>query len=332
VIVSVNVHGFYRDALAGIGSLPGVTAVGTSSMVPMGGGNTSIQIVVEGRPADRDGVVPSADWRVVSPGYFRALGVSLRGRDFDERDAGGVAIISEEMARRYWPGQDPIGREFFWFSANGPRLTVVGVAGDVRNLSLETAPAPVIYRPAAALRIASMFVVIRTATDPASLIGAIRDVVRRVDPAVPVTSVRTAEEILAASTGSRRFTMMLVETFAALALILASVGLFGVMSYLVSQRTHDIGVRLALGASPADVFQHIVGRGMLLAGVGAVAGVVAAAGLAHWLEALLFEVRPTDPSTFATVVFLLLAVALAACCMPARRAMRVDPLIALRYE
>jgi putative ABC transport system permease protein len=332
VIGSEDVRGFYRDALAGIGSLPGVTAVGTSSMVPMGGGNTSIQIVIEGRPADRDGVVPSADWRVVSPGYFTALGVSLRGRDFDERDAGGVAIISEEMARRFWPGQDPIGREFFWFSANGPRLTVVGVAGDVRNLSLETAPAPVIYRPAAALRIASMFLVIRTATDPASLVGAIRDVVRRVDPKVPVTSVRTAEEILAASTGSRRFTMTLLETFAAIALILACVGLFGVMSYLVSQRTHDIGVRLALGALPRDVFRLVVGRGMLLALAGASVGVAAAFWLTRSIEALLFQIRPTDPVTFALVVVILLAVALLACYVPARRATRVDPVIALRYE
>jgi putative ABC transport system permease protein len=298
----------------------------------MGGGNTSIQIVIEGRPVGTDGVVPSADWRVVSPGYFNALGVSVRGRDFDEGDAGAVAIISEEMARRYWPGGDPIGRQFFWFSANGPRLTVVGVAGDVRNLSLDAAPAPVIYRPAAVLRTASMFFVIRTATDPESLISAIRNVVRRIDANVPVSNARTGEEILAASTGSRRFTMMLLETFAVVALILASVGLFGVMSYLVSQRTHDIGVRLALGALPRDVFRLVVGRGMLLAGSGAVVGLAAAFWLSRSLQALLFQVRPTDPITFASVVVVLLTVALVACYVPARRATRVDPVIALRYE
>ena len=332
VIGPQNAQGFYRDALARVGSLPGVAAVATASTVPMGGGNTSIQIVVEGRPIDADGAVPSADWRVVSPGYFRTLGVSLRGRDFDDRDAGAVAIISEEMARRYWPGEDPMGRQFFWFSTNGPRLTIVGVAADVRNLSLETPPAPVIYRPAAALRTASMFFVVRTATDPSSLIAAVRNVVRSVNPNVPVSNVRTADEILAASLGSRRFTMVLLETFAAVALILACVGLFGVMSYLVSQRTHDIGVRLALGALPSDVFRLVVGRGMTLAGTGATVGLGMAFWLSRSLSALLFQVRPTDALTFASVVIVLLGVALVACYVPARRATRVDPVIALRYE
>jgi putative ABC transport system permease protein len=293
---------------------------------------TSIQVVVEGRPVDAAGVVPSADWRVISPGYFRTLGLGLRGRDFDDRDAGGVAIISEEMARRYWPGEDPIGRQFFWFSTNGPRLTVIGVAGDVRNLSLETAPAPVIYRPARALRVASMTLLVRTPTEPESQIAAVREVVRSVNPNVPVTNVRTATAILEESVGSRRFTMVLLGSFAAVALILACVGLFGVMSYLVSQRTHDIGVRLALGALPRDIFRLVVGRGMALAGGGALLGSGAALWLSRSLEALLFQVRPTDPFTFASVVIVLLGVALFACAVPARRATRVDPVIALRYE
>jgi putative ABC transport system permease protein len=323
---------FYRDALAKIGSLPGVSSVAAASMTPIAGGSTSIQIVVEGRPVDADGIVPSADWRVISAGYFKTLGVSLRGRDFNESDAGSVAIISEEMARRYWPGQDPIGRQFFWFSTNGPRLTVVGVAGDVRNRSLETAPAPVIYRPTSALRVASLFLIIRTSTEPASQTAAVRNAIRSVNPNVPITNVRTAEQILAASVGPRRFTLVLLESFAAVALLLACVGLFGVMSYLVSQRTHDIGVRLALGALPRDIFQHVVGRGMALAGGGAVLGLGAAFWLSRSLEGLLFQVRPTDLLTFATVVIVLLAVALIACAVPARRATRVDPVIALRYE
>jgi putative ABC transport system permease protein len=309
-----------------------VSSVAAASMTPIAGGSTSIQIVVEGRPVDADGIVPSADWRVISAGYFKTLGVSLRGRDFNESDAGSVAIISEEMARRYWPGQDPIGRQFFWFSTNGPRLTVVGVAGDVRNRSLETAPAPVIYRPTSALRVASQFLIIRTSTEPASQTAAVRNAIRSVNPNVPITNVRTAEQILAASVGPRRFTLVLLESFAAVALLLACVGLFGVMSYLVSQRTHDIGVRLALGALPRDIFQHVVGRGMALAGGGAVLGLGAAFWLSRSLEALLFQVRPTDLLTFATVVIVLLAVALIACAVPARRATRVDPVIALRYE
>jgi len=177
---------FYRDTAERLAALPGVAAAAFTSAVPMSGGNTSIQIVIEGRPVDAAGVVPSADWRVVSDGYFKTLGVGLRGRDFDARDANApVAIISEEMARRYWPGQDPIGREFFWFSANGRRLTVIGVAGDVRNLSLEASPAPVIYRPAVQIPIASMALMVRTTSEPSSLVAAIRNVIRSVNPGVP---------------------------------------------------------------------------------------------------------------------------------------------------
>jgi putative ABC transport system permease protein len=301
---------FFRRTLESIRALPGVTAAAASSIVPMGGGNTSIEVVIEGRAADAKGILPSADWRVVSAGYFGTLGIPLRGRDFDDRDVEDrpTAIISGEMARRYWPGVDPIGRTFFWHNEKGPQLTVVGVAGDVRNLSLDTDPAPVIYLPATAFPWNPMFLTIRTGSDPTGPTAAVRHAVRSIDPKVPISAIRTGDEIL------------------------ASVGLFGVMSYLVSQRTHDIGVRLALGAVPRDVFRLVVGRGMLLATVGASIGVAAAFWLTRSLEALLFQVRPTDPVTFATVVFILLAVALVACYVPARRATRVDPVIALRYE
>jgi putative ABC transport system permease protein len=327
---------FYRRALETIRALPGVTAAAASSIVPMGGGNTSIEVVIEGRAADSAGVLPSADWRAVSAGYFGTLGVALRGRDFDERETGANAfrsvIVSEEMARRYWPGVDPIGRRFFWHSATGPSLTVIGVAGDVRNLALDTDPAPVIYLPSAGVGWNPMFLTIRTATDPASQTGAVRNAVRAIDPKIPVSNVRTAETILNVSIGPRRFNMLLLASFAAIALVLASVGLFGVLSYLVSQRTHDIGVRLALGALPRDVFRLVVGRGMALAAGGAVVGLAAAFWLSRSLQAFLFQVRPSDSITFASVVIVLLGVALAACYVPARRATRVDPVIALRYE
>jgi putative ABC transport system permease protein len=325
---------FFFETVRRVSALPGVVAASTASMVPMGGGNTSIQIVVEGRPVDAAGIVPSADWRAIGPGYFKTLGVGLRGRDFEDRDARDTrsAIISEEMARRYWPGVDPIGRDFFWFSTSGPKLTVIGVAGDVRNLSLDTAPAPIIYRSAASLPVNPTFLVVRTDPNPAALTSAIRDVVRAVNPNVPVSNVRTGDEILAASIGPRRFNMVLLGSFAAVALILACIGLFGVMSYLVSQRTHDIGVRLALGALPRDIFRDVVGRGMLLAVAGAAAGVGCAAWVTRSLETLLFQVRPIDPVTFVAVALVLLAVALVACVIPARRATRVDPVIALRYE
>jgi putative ABC transport system permease protein len=325
---------FYRETLERIRTLPGVTGAATSSIVPLSGGNTSIEVVVEGRPEDAKGIVPSADWRVVSAKYFETLGVPLRGRDFDDRDVGDEpsVIISEEMARRYWPGVDPIGRTFFWHNLTGPRLTIVGVAGDVRNLALETDPAPVIYLPSTTHRWNPTFLTIRTATDPTALVAAVRSVIRGVDPSVAISNIRTAEGILAASVGPRRFNMFLLGSFAAVALVLACVGLFGVMSYLVSQRTHDIGVRLALGAVPADIFRLVIGRGMVLAGGGALLGLAAAFWLSRSLEALLFQVRPTDLLTFATVVIVLLAVALIACAVPARRATRVDPVIALRYE
>jgi len=325
---------FFRRALEAIRALPGVTTAASSSIVPMGGGNTSIEVVIEGRAADAAGILPSADWRVVTAGFFRTLGVPLRGRDFDDRDVEGnpTAIVSEEMARRYWPGVDPIGRTFLWHSATGPRLTVVGVAGNVRNLALDIDPAPVIYLPSTSFGWNPMFLTIRTATDPTAQAGAVRQALRAIDSKVPISSVRTAEEILAASVGPRRFNMFLLASFAAIALILASVGLFGVLSYLVSQRTHDIGVRLALGALPRDVFRLVVGRGMALAGSGAAVGLAAGFWLSRSLQAFLFQVRPSDAITFASVVMVLLGVALIACYVPARRATRVDPVIALRYE
>jgi len=325
---------FYRSTLEKVASLPGVVAAATSSIVPLSGGNTSIEIVVPGRPADAAGVVPSADWRVVSARYFGTLGVPLRGRDFDDRDVGDSrsVIVSAETVRRYWPGVDPIGRTFHWHDADGPVMTIVGVAADVRQLSLETEPAPVVYLPSTAFRWNPMFLLVRTAADPAALSAAIRNAVRAIDSNVPISNVRTADEIVARSVGPRRFNLFLLGSFAAVALLLACVGLFGVMSYLVSQRTHDIGVRLALGALPRDIFRLVVGRGMALAGGGAVLGVGAAFWLTRSLETLLFQVRPTDVLTFASVVIVLLGVALVACALPARRATRVDPVIALRYE
>jgi len=329
-----NARAFYRQTLDRIAALPGVTSVGTASIVPLSGGNTSIEVVIEGRPADAKGIVPSADWRVVSAGYFKTLGVNVRGRDFDVRDVGETSsvIISDEMAKRYWPGVDPIGRQLHWHSTTGPLMTIVGVAGDIRNLALETDPAPVIYLPSTAFRWNPTFLIVRTATDPAGQVAAVRGVIRSVDPKVPVSNIRTAEEVLEASVGPRRFNMALLGSFAAVALVLACVGLFGLMSYLVSQRTHDIGVRLALGALPGDIFRIVVGRGMALAAGGTLLGLGAAFWLSRSLEALLFQVRPTDAFTFATVVIVLLAVALVACAVPARRATRVDPVIALRYE
>jgi hypothetical protein len=264
-----------------------------------------------------------------------ALGAG-RGRDFDERDgpeSQPVTIISEEMARRYWPGEDPLGKTVTLRSLGNKTYKIIGVAGDVRSLGLDTEPGPTAYVSTAVMaRAIQSRLVVRTRTEPATQTAAVRGVLRSIDANVPVIDIQTIEQLLYASLGSRRFNMFLLGSFAAVALLLASVGLFGVMAYLVSQRTHEIGIRLALGARPRDVFRLVIGRGMLLAAMGAAVGLVAAFGLARYLETLLFQIRPHDGLAFTAAPALLLGVALLACYLPARRATKVDPLAALRHE
>ena len=328
--------GFYKRFLEEVSAAPGVEAVAISSGVPLGGGNTATQIQVEGRAPETDGNKPSADWRIVSPGYFRAMGIPLRGRDFEERDtqqAPPVTIISEEMARRYWPGEDPIGKPVTLFSFGSKTSIVIGVAGDVRSVGLDSDPRPTVY---ISTEIAAMWnpmnLVIRTSGEPTSHTSAIRGALSQIDPNIPVYEIRSMDELLSSTLGSRRFTMFLLGAFAAVALLLACVGLFGVMAYLVSQRTHEIGVRLALGARPNDVFRLIIGHGMSLAAVGSVIGLGGAWAIGRFLETLLYQIKPTDAITLASAPVVLLLVAVAACYVPARRAMRVDPMVALRYE
>lgn len=327
---------FYKRFLEESRALPGIQSVAVTSGVPMGGGNTAGQVKIEGKPAAADGTNSSADWRIVSPGYFRTMGIPLRGREFDERDIEGsqpVTIISEEMARRYWPDEDPIGKPVLLLSLGNKPFTIVGVATDVRSLGLDSDPAPMTYvSTAVAAMWNPMNLVIRTSGQPASHVSAVRSALESIDPNIPVYDIRTVDELLSSSLGSRRFTMFLLGTFAAVALLLACVGLFGVMAYLVSQRTHEIGVRLALGARPGDVFRLIIGRGMALASAGSVMGLAGAWAIGRLLESMLYQIKPSDPITLASAPLLLLAVALLACYVPARRAMKVDPIVALRYE
>jgi putative ABC transport system permease protein len=302
----------------------------------MSGGGTSTEVEIPGRGAAPDGSQPSAGWRVISPGYFRTLGAPLRGRDFDERDTAEsqpVAIISEEMARRYWPGEDPLGKTVIMSSLGNKSRAIIGVAGDIRSFGLETEPGAMIYAPTAEVpRAIQSRLVVRTRAEATAQTSAVRGALRSIDSIVPVTDIQTVEQLLYDSLGSRRFNMFLLGSFAGVALLLASVGLFGVMAYLVSQRTREIGVRMALGARPRDVFRLVIGRGMLLALIGAAAGLAGALGLARFLETLLFQIRPTDALTFTVTPALLLGVALLACYIPARRAMKVDPMVALRCE
>jgi putative ABC transport system permease protein len=327
---------YYTRLLRETKALPGVQDAALTSLVPMSGGGPSTEVEIPGRIAAPDGSQPSAAWRVISPGYFRTLGAPLRGRDFDERDtveSQPVAIISEEMARRYWPGEDPLGKTVILQSLGSKSRVIIGIAGDIRSFGLDTEPGATIYAPTAEVaRAIQSRLVVRTHAEPMSQTSAVRGALRSIDANVPVFDIQTVERLVYDSLGPRRFNMFLLGSFAGVALLLASVGLFGVMAYLVSQRTREIGVRLALGARPRDVFRLVIGRGLLLASIGAAVGLMAAFGLARFLETLLFQIKPTDALAFTVAPALLLGVAMLACWIPARRAMKVDPMIALRSE
>ena len=328
--------GFYTRLLREVKALPGVQDAALTSLAPLGGGGTSGEVQIPGRAAAPDGSMPSSAWRVVSPGYLRTLGIPLRGRDFDDRDTAEsqpVTIISEEMARRYWPGEDPLGRPVTLRSLGNKTYTIIGVAGDVRSFGPDAEPGPMAYVSTAVLaRAIQSTLVVRTRAEPMSQTAPVRGVLRSIDANAPVYGIQTIERLLYDSHGSRRFNMFLLGSFAGVALLLASVGLFGVMAYLVSQRMREIGVRLALGAQPRDVFRLVIGRGMLLALIGVGVGLAGAFGLARFLETLLFQIKPTDALAFTVAPALLLGVALLACYIPARRAMKVDPMVALRCE
>jgi putative ABC transport system permease protein len=330
---------FYQRLLPQLAALPGLQSVATSSGVPLSGGNTGTELDIPGRPIAR-GVPSTADWRLVSPGYFKTMNIPLRGRDFDDRDVGSrekpaalVTIISESMARRYWPNEDPIGRPVILHSFGEKPHTIIGVAGDVRSFGLDTDVGPMVYASAIAYPGWNpMSLVVRSSDDPLASVAAIRNTIRAIDPTVPIYDVRALDDLLDESFGSRRFNMYLLGCFAAAAAILSSVGLFGVLAYLVSQRTREIGIRLALGAERRDVMSMIVGRGMALVTLGAGIGLLTSFAAARLIKSLLFSVSPWDPLTFATVPALVAVVALIACYLPAQRASRVDPLVALRTE
>jgi predicted permease len=332
---------FYQQLLPSAGALPGLSSVATSSGPPLSPGSTSSEVTVPGLMLPPN-TQASADWRLVSPGYFRTLGVPLRGRDFEEADAAvddkgtvqrRVVIISEEMARRYWPGGDPIGRTVIIHSFGSAPQTIVGVAGDIRSFGLDTEPGPMVYGSALAYSGWNpMSLVVRSAVEPSGFISGVRKAVRDLDANVPVYGVDTMTDLISTSLGARRFNMYLLVCFSAVAVVLACTGLFGVLAYVVAQRTRDIGVRMALGAQRGDVFRLIVGQGLILAVTGAVLGVAGGFGAARLMRSLLFSVTPNDPLTFLAVPALLIGVALLACYIPARRATRVDPLVALRAD
>jgi putative ABC transport system permease protein len=297
---------------------------------------------VEGRPADNQRSI-AADWQVVTPGYFEAIGTPLReGRTFTDADTATslpVIIVNETMAEKYWTGTSAVGRRMA-MGGNGVWLTVVGVVADVHHRGLDMLPRPEMYRAHTQFRyggsdapaVSTMSWVVRTSGDPLAATSYARAAIHAVDPSLGISDVTTMDQVLADSTSDRRLNMLLFALLGSLALALATVGVYGVVAYSVSQRTHEIGVRVAIGASPADVVRMVLREGGRLAIIGVAIGSAMAFAGARLIRGLLFDVSPTDPLTFAGVGIGLLAVALVASYIPARRATRVDPMIALRGE
>ena len=331
---------FYDEVLRQVKETPGVEAAGMITFMPLSFNGMNFSFSVEGRAAPSDLNLPFALFRVVSPDYFRAMGIPLlRGRYFetqDSQDTTPVTLINRRLAEQYWPGEDAIGKRIKVGPADSPNswLTVVGVVGDVRQTGLQVQKLEfyVPYMQERRSFMAPRDLVVRTKADPAVIASAVRKAVWSVDKDQPVSNVRTVNEVFSAAISQERFQALMLGLSAALALVLACVGLYGVISYSVVQRTHEIGVRMALGAQPVDVLSLVIRQGMSLTFAGLILGIVAGTFVTRVLTDMLFGVTPRDPLTFAGVPVLLLIVAFLACYIPARRATRIDPLIALRYE
>jgi putative ABC transport system permease protein len=328
---------FHRQLLARVAALPGVEAVGEVNMLPVQSFGTNGTIQVEGQPPDPPERAPLVEFRAASPGYFGALGIPVvAGRNFEARDdenAPPVAVVNQTFAKRFFPNEEAVGKRI---RMGETWMSIVGVVGDVKQGGLTRAVSPEMFapytRPLWPGMTQNMSLVVRAQGDPAALAPAIKREVLSVDPNQPVYSVYTMEQVLERSVSGRRLNMLLLTIFAVLAVTLAMIGIYSVMSYLVTQHTREIGIRMALGAQPRDVLRLILGQGLWLALLGVVLGAVGALALTRLMSNLLFGVTATDPLTFVVGAALLLLTALLACYIPARRAMKVDPLIALRYE
>jgi len=325
---------FVDQVLARVAALPGVKAVGTTLHLPFrGGGDTYFKI--EGRPfADPNQQVTALN-PAISHDFFNAMGISLlQGRGFTEQETKGeekkTVIINESFARTYFPGEEPLGNRLIIDMGRPATCEIIGVTQDIKQFSLLGEPIPTMYLPN--INVGRSNLVVRASGDPLALTSAIRGAVQSIDKDQPIANVATMEEILSRSVGEPRFRTLLLGVFAALALVLAAIGIYGVMSYTVARRTHEIGIRMALGARPKDTLMLIVGQGLGLALIGVGVGLAGAFGLTQLLSSLLFGVSPTDLSTFVVIALLLTGVAAVACYIPARRATRVDPMLALRCE
>lgn len=329
---------FYNHLIERTEALPGVKAAGLVSVLPLSKNFDGRALAVEDHPKPR-GEEISVDLYIATPGYLRAMEIAaLKGRAINEQDTEStqlIALINEAMARELWQGEDPLGKRIkFPGSERNPQpwRTIVGVVSDVKQYGLDKRQPMQIYLPEAQYPASFMSLVVRTSVEPASLISAVRNEIRQLDKDLAIYDVTTMEGLLSDSISLRRFSMLLLGIFAAVALTLASIGIYGVISYSVTQRRHEIGIRMALGASRRDILKLVVSQGMILALTGIAIGLVAARGFTGALVSLLYGVSAVDLLTFAVVSLLLSGVALLACFVPARRAMKVDPMIALRYE
>jgi len=333
-----NQISFYKQVTDRLATLPGVKAAGTTSVLPLSDNFDGRGLLVEDRPKPR-GEEITVDLYIASPGYLRAMEIPLvKGRAISEQDtpeSDKIALINSTMATQLWPNVDPLGKRIkFPGSEKNPQpwRTVVGVVKDVSQYALDKHPPMQIYVPHAQFPTGFSTLVVKTESEPAAMLGAIRREILAVDKDQAVFNVTTLEQLMGESIQTRKFFMLLLLVFAALALVLAAVGIYGVMSYVALQRTHEIGIRMALGAQASDVLKLIIGNGMALALIGVAAGLVGALALTRVMAGLLFGVAATDLVTFVTVSIGLIAIALLACYIPARRATKVDPLVALRYE
>ncbi|HEX3085349.1 MAG TPA: FtsX-like permease family protein, partial [Pyrinomonadaceae bacterium] len=329
-----QVVNFYTQLLDRVKAVPGVQSTATISTLPLSGNQTDTNFLIEGRPAPPPNQEPTAWFNSVSADYFQAMQLHMvKGRTFSENDNDKsplVAIISETMARKYWPNEDPMGKRI----GRGPDKwrEIVGVVRDVKHFGLDSDAPPTMYFPMRQVPARGMDLVVRTSGDPLSMAPVLRQQVWVGDRNLAIANLGTMKDLVSSSITQQRFSLTVLACFAALALLLAAVGIYGVMSYAVTQRTHEIGIRMALGARVGDVLRLVVRQGLVLTLIGVAIGIALAFSLTRLMKSLLFDVAPTDALTFAIVALALVLVALLACLIPARRATKVDPLIALRYE
>lgn len=326
---------FCQDLEERVGAVPGILAVSAVGHLPFKG-TAGRGFQIEGRPAADPGNMPSANYSVACPNYFRSMGIPiLKGREFTDQDtlsAPAVMVINERMAREYWPNEDPVGRAIRLGGSDGPRLTIVGVAADVHFRGLDAPPMKQFFRPYTQAGWPIMNIVARSVATPGAYGAPVKKALASVLPDLPVSDVDTMENVIRNSTGGRRFPMLLLIVFSALALVLAAVGIVGVVGHSVTQRTQEIGIRMALGANGLDVLRLVIRGSMLWVLIGLAAGLAASAAATRLLTGMLYDVRPLDPAVLGGVALLLAGVALAASYLPARRAARIDPLVALRCE